>query len=94
MGIFRRSLIVLFLLLAQASALAHAFEHLRTDDATRSSHEVCSQCLAAHDLDTALASLSVLPPPCATPQPMPAYVAGHSAERFLVFRPARAPPLA
>ena len=93
MGIFRRTLIVLFLLLAQASALAHAFEHLRTDDATRSSHEFCSQCLSAHDLDTALASLSVLPPPCAMPQALPAYSVVRSAERFLFFRPARAPPL-
>jgi hypothetical protein len=94
MGIFRRLLIVLFLLLAQASALAHGFEHLRTDDATHSSHLVCSQCLAAHDLDSALASLSVPPLANAVPQAVPVYVAVRSAERFLVFRPARAPPVA
>jgi hypothetical protein len=94
MGLFRRTLIVLFLLLAQASALAHGFEHLRTDDATHSSHEICSHCLAAHDLDSALASLSVLPVPCVGPQAVPDYAGVRSAERFLVFRPARAPPVA
>jgi hypothetical protein len=94
MGLFRRTLIVLFLLLAQLSALAHGFEHLRSDEATHSSHPVCSQCLAAHDLDSALASVSVLPEANAAPQALPVYVAVRSAERFLVFRPARAPPLA
>lgn len=94
MGLFRRTLIVLFLLLAQVSALAHGFEHLRSDDATHSSHEVCSQCLAAHDLDSVLAPGAVLPEPNALPQAVPVYVAVRSAERFLVFRPARAPPLA
>jgi hypothetical protein len=94
MGIFRRLLIVLFLLLAQASALAHGFDHLRSGDAKHSSHDVCNQCLAAHDLDSALASLSVPLAPMALPHAVPLYAAVRSAERFLVFRPARAPPVA
>ena len=94
-GIFRHTLIVLFLLLAQVSRLAHSFEHLRTDDddVTRSSQEICSQVSSHHDLDFALASLSMPAPQCAAPQAVPAYVGVRLAERFLVFLPARAPCL-
>ena len=93
MRIFRSALIVLLLLLAQVTALAHALEHLRADEAGHSAHMVCGQCLAAQGLDTALVSTPVLPPLCSAAEVFSALVVFYSAEVLLDLRHARGPPV-
>ncbi len=57
----RHLLIVAVLLFAQLAAGAHAVEHAASKEGSLPTH-VCELCLAAHDLGTALPSLTALPP--------------------------------
>lgn len=60
MNSLRHLLLVLALLFAQLAAGAHAIEHASKEGAL--TKHACEQCLAAHDLGSALPSLAVLPP--------------------------------
>jgi len=93
MRIFRSALIVLLLVLAQATALVHALEHLRVDDATHPAHQVCGQCLAAQGLDAPLVATPLSPQQSSAVQARVEYISPRSAELFRIFRYARAPPV-
>lgn len=94
MKMLRSALIGLLLMLAQWATLTHAVEHLRTDQGGHVPHSACVQCLSAHGLDSSLVTAPVLAPLCSAEQALPEAAPFYSAERFLVFRHARAPPFA
>lgn len=92
MKFFRHALFAILLLLAQSGALTHAVEHLQSDTDAPVSHS-CSLCIAAHGLDSALASTTPdLAPTAANFAPPGEFIAATCVTPALAPR-ARAPPV-
>lgn len=74
-----RLLLVALLYFAQIWAGVHAVEHAAGNSDSLPTH-VCEQCLAAHDLGSALPSVAALPPlPAGHVQPMDTPATGRAA---------------
>lgn len=56
MKLLRHALFAFLLLLAQSGALVHSVEHLRVDADDAPASHICTLCIAAQGLDTALVS--------------------------------------
>lgn len=93
MKFFRHALFALLLLLAQSGALTHAVEHLRSDADAPASH-ICTLCIAAQGLDTALVSTAPAITPAAADFPLPVNLAVPVLAAAAISPRARAPPAA
>lgn len=93
MKTFRAFLTLLFFLLAQAGALAHALTHYGHDAADASTLRECAVCLAGQNLDCALPAQ---PLPADFSQALPFFPSFetlfHTGARRVFWR-ARAPPV-